>query len=142
MCSSHLPGPSSTILGYYCCSAILIIFSTIQGVNVVDEQAVHLQEQDLCTAAFNSEQAISPNIEEAEIVFNDESTHGIDVVAADPEDAAPTMTTKPMFYSQLKKVAKKRVLPELNEDDIDEVFVRGMSLGRSIGTCRIYLAYR
>lgn len=28
-------------------------------------------------------------------------------------------------YSQLKKVAKKRVMPTLNEDDLEESFVRG-----------------
>jgi hypothetical protein len=35
--------------------------------------------------------------------------------------------TRQPYYSQLKKIAKKRVLPELNEDDLDEVFVRGWS---------------
>jgi hypothetical protein len=32
---------------------------------------------------------------------------------------------KPIFYSQLKKIAKHRKVPELREEDLEEVFVRG-----------------
>jgi hypothetical protein len=39
--------------------------------------------------------------------------------------AAKTEASKPIFYSQLKQLAKKRIIPELREEDLDEVFVRG-----------------
>jgi hypothetical protein len=42
-------------------------------------------------------------------------------------ETGPSALTRQPYYSQLKKIAKKRVLPELNEDDLDEVFVRGWS---------------
>ena len=43
-------------------------------------------------------------------------------------DAAKTSdpaSQLPRYYSQLKKAAKKRVVPELMEEDIEESFVRG-----------------
>jgi hypothetical protein len=48
------------------------------------------------------------------------------------EDTQPVGTStsnslKPVFYSQLKKVAKQRVMPTLDEGDLEEVFVRGQS---------------
>lgn len=47
------------------------------------------------------------------------------------QETASTTTSsdkKSLNYSQLKKVARKRVLPELNEDDLEECFVRGLLL--------------
>ena len=32
----------------------------------------------------------------------------------------------PRFYSQMKKASKERVIPVLNENDLEESFVRGM----------------
>jgi hypothetical protein len=44
-----------------------------------------------------------------------------------PNDAG-NARPKPIFYSQMKKLAKERVLPELKEEDLEEVFVRGKYL--------------
>ncbi|EPT06230.1 hypothetical protein FOMPIDRAFT_1110057 [Fomitopsis schrenkii] len=38
-------------------------------------------------------------------------------------------TQLPRYYSQLKKAAKKRIVPELKEEDIEESFVRGSGPG-------------
>ncbi|TFY58580.1 hypothetical protein EVJ58_g6332 [Rhodofomes roseus] len=46
--------------------------------------------------------------------------------AAKTNEAAPQI---PRYYSQLKKAAKKRVVPELKEEDLEESFVRGSGPG-------------
>lgn len=48
----------------------------------------------------------------------------------DDSQSASTSTTLPSssvprYYSQLKKAAKERQIPEIREDDIEESFIRG-----------------
>jgi hypothetical protein len=50
-----------------------------------------------------------------------------DIVEGEGSTLSLEDTSKPVFYSQLKKLAKQRVVPTLNEDDLEEVFVRGQT---------------
>ena len=43
-----------------------------------------------------------------------------------PLDTSPQ--TPPRYYSVLKKAHKNRVIPELRDEDLEEAFVRGMTL--------------
>ncbi|KAI9456265.1 RF-1 domain-containing protein [Lactarius psammicola] len=54
-----------------------------------------------------------------------------EVVSEDTEprgDGAP-FSVAPRFYSQMKKAHKERAMPVINEDDIEESFVRGSGPG-------------
>jgi len=46
--------------------------------------------------------------------------------AAQPNPASSSI---PKYYSQLKKAHQRRKIPELNEDDLEESFVRGSGPG-------------
>ncbi|GJE98138.1 peptide chain release factor-like protein [Phanerochaete sordida] len=47
----------------------------------------------------------------------------------DTPSSTPSTSSVPRFYSQLKKVAKERKIPELREEDLEETFVRGSGPG-------------
>jgi hypothetical protein len=67
----------------------------------------------------------SPNTVESTTADSICSEH--ESLTANPDDAG-NARPKPIFYSQMKKLAKGRVLPELKEADLEEVFVRGKYL--------------
>lgn len=47
----------------------------------------------------------------------------------DISSSAPSPPSVPRYYSQLKKAAKERKIPELREEDLEETFVRGSGPG-------------
>jgi RF-1 domain len=46
--------------------------------------------------------------------------------SSDSQSDGDSSTTVPRFYSQLKRAHKKRVLPVIDENDLEESFVRGV----------------
>ncbi|KAI0714245.1 RF-1 domain-containing protein [Fomitopsis betulina] len=51
------------------------------------------------------------------------------VSSSDAVKTSDPATQLPRYYSQLKKAAKQRVVPELKEEDLEESFVRGSGPG-------------
>ena len=58
-------------------------------------------------------------------VLVDERQHRGHLSTEPRGDGAP-FSVAPRFYSQMKRAHKERVMPVLNEDDIEESFVRGV----------------
>ncbi|KAH9977280.1 RF-1 domain-containing protein [Lactifluus volemus] len=50
-------------------------------------------------------------------------------MGSDSQSDGDSSTTVPRFYSQLKRAHKKRVLPVIDENDLEESFVRGSGPG-------------
>lgn len=55
--------------------------------------------------------------------------------SSDAAKTSDSTTQLPRYYSQLKKAAKKRIVPELKEEDIEESFVRGTDRTDVLAPC-------